>query len=190
MADKNVAVFGIYSTRVAVERATDELGVAGFSGSDISVLMPRNLDGSNDMGTEASTKAPEGAVTGASTVGAIGGALGALAGAGLLVIPGLGPFLAAGPIMAGLAGLGAGSVVGGIAGALIGLGLPEYEAKRYEGHVQNGGILLSVHCDTAGEITRAKEIIKSTGGSHISSSGEAMVETVEVPLADQNYVKK
>jgi hypothetical protein len=190
MADKNVAVFAIYSTRVAVERATEELGVAGFSGADISVLMPRNIDGSNDMGTEASSKAPEGAVTGVATGGAIGGALGALAGAGLLVIPGLGPFLAAGPIMAGLAGLGAGTVVGGIAGALIGMGLPEYEAKRYEGHVQNGGILISVHCDTAGEIARAKEIMKSTGGTHISSSGEAMVDTVEAPVADPGYVKR
>ena len=190
MADKNVAVFGIYSTRVAVERATEELSGAGFSAADISVLMPRNLDGSNDMGTEASTKAPEGAVTGVATGGAIGGALGALLGAGLLVIPGVGPFLAAGPILAGLAGLGAGSVVGGIAGALIGMGLPEYEAKRYEGHVQNGGILMSVHCDTAGEITRAKEIMLSTGANHISSSGEAMVETVEFPLAEAGQVKK
>jgi hypothetical protein len=190
MSDKNVAVFGIFSTRVAVERATEELGVAGFSAADISVLMPRNLDGSNDMGTEASTKAPEGAVTGVATGGAIGGALGALLGAGLLVIPGVGPFLAAGPIMTGLAGLGLGSTVGGIAGALIGMGLPEYEAKRYEGHVQNGGILISVHCDTAGEITRAKEIMLSTGGNHISSSGESMVETVEFPLAEAGQMKK
>jgi hypothetical protein len=129
-------------------------------------------------------------VTGGATGGAIGGALGALAGAGLLVIPGLGPFLAAGPIMAGLAGLGAGSVVGGIAGALVGMGLPEYEAKRYEGHVQNGGILMSVHCETAGEVTRAKEIIKSTGGNHISSSGESTVGTVETPLAEQGQVKR
>jgi hypothetical protein len=111
---------------------------------------------------------------------------------GLLVrlVPGLGPFLAAGPIMAGLAGLGAGSVVGGIAGALVGMGLPEYEAKRYEGHVQNGGILMSVHCETAGEVTRAKEIIKSTGGNHISSSGESTVGTVETPLAEQGQVKR
>ena len=190
MSDKHIAVFGIYSTQVAVEQATEELRVAGFSGADISVLMPRNIDGSNDMGTEASTKAPEGAVTGGATGGAIGGTLGALAGAGLLMIPGLGLFLAAGPIVAGLAGLGAGSVVGGIAGALIGLGLPEYEAKRYEGHVQDGGILISVHCDTAGEIARAKEIVKSTGGNHVSSSGESTVETVEVPLADRRYVKR
>jgi hypothetical protein len=190
MADKNVAVFGIYATRVAVERATEELGTAGFSGADISVLMPRNIDGSNDMGTEASTKAPEGAVTGGATGGAIGGALGALAGAGLLVIPGLGPFLAAGPIMAGLAGLGAGSVVGGIAGALIGMGLPEYEAKRYEGHVQNGGILISVHCDTDGEVTRAKEIMTSTGATHISSSSETGVEHAQAPMAETGSVKK
>jgi hypothetical protein len=92
--------------------------------------------------------------------------------------------------MAGLAGLGAGSVVGGIAGALVGMGLPEYEAKRYEGHVQNGGILMSVHCETAGEVTRAKEIIKSTGGNHISSSGESTVGTVETPLAEQGQVKR
>ena len=190
MSDKNVAVFGIHSTRVAVERATEELGVAGFSGADISVLMPRNVDGSNDMGTEANTKAPEGAVTGGATGGAIGGALGALAGAGLLVIPGIGPFLAAGPIVAGLAGLGAGSVVGGIAGALIGMGLPEYEAKRYEGHVQNGGILISVHCDTDGEIARAKEILKETGATNISSSGEAGVETVQRPTAEAGKVTK
>jgi len=190
MSDKNVAVFGIFATRVAVEKATEELGVAGFSGADISVLMPRNVDGSNDMGTEASTKAPEGAVTGGATGGAIGGALGALAGAGLLVIPGLGPFLAAGPIMAGLAGLGAGSVVGGIAGALIGMGLPEYEAKRYEGHVQNGGILVSVHCDTDGEVTRSKEILKANGANHISSSSEAGVENVQTPLAEAGHVRK
>lgn len=184
MPDKNVAVFGIYTTPVAVERATEELGAAGFSTSDISVLMPRNLDGSNDMGTEASSKAPEGAVTGVTTGGVIGGALGALVGAGLIVIPGVGPLLAAGPIVAGLAGLGFGGAVGGVAGALIGLGLPEFEAKRYEGHVQNGGILMSVHCDTAGEIARAKEIMQSTGGAHITSSGEAGVESVKTPVAD------
>jgi hypothetical protein len=185
MADKHVAVFGIYTTRAAVERATEQLSTAGFSGADISVLMPRNLDGSNDMGTEANTKAPEGAVTGGATGGAIGGALGVLVGMGLLVIPGLGPFLAAGPIVAGLAGLGAGGVVGGLAGALVGMGLPEFEAKRYEGHIQNGGILMSVHCDTAGEIARAKEIIKDTGGTHVSTSGESTVDTVQTPVRDR-----
>lgn len=189
MSEKQVAVFGLYSSRAAVERATDELGMAGFSGADISVLMPKNLDGTNDMGTEAATKAPEGAVTGVATGGAIGGTLGVLAGAGLLMIPGVGPLLAAGPIIAGLAGLGAGATVGGLAGALIGMGVPEYEAKRYEGHVQNGGILLSVHCDTSGEVMRAKEILEGTEASHISSSSETSVETVEVPLTGTGRVK-
>jgi hypothetical protein len=189
MSDKHVAVFGIFPTREAVERATEQLSGAGFSSADISVLMPRNLDGSNDMGTEASSKAPEGAVTGVATGGVVGGALGALAGAGLLVIPGVGPLLAAGPILAGLAGLGLGSAVGGIAGALIGMGVPEYEAKRYESHVQNGGILLSVHCDTAGEITRAKEIVKAAGGDHISASGESSVGTAQAPMAEAGRVK-
>jgi hypothetical protein len=184
MPDKHVAVFGLYATRDSVERATDELSVAGFSGADISVLMPKNLDGTNDMGTEANTKAPEGAVTGVAAGGAIGGTLGALVGAGLLAIPGLGPLLAAGPIVAALAGLGLGTTVGGLTGALIGMGLPEYEAKRYEGHVQNGGILLSVHCDTPGEITRAKEILEATNARHISSSGESKAQAVDAPTRE------
>lgn len=179
MAVKKIAVFGIYSTRTAMERATDALNAAGFPVSDVSVLMPSSLDGSRDMGTEASTKAPEGTVAGVATGGVVGSAIGVLAGLGLLAIPGLGPLLAAGPIVAGLAGLGAGGAVGGMTGALIGMGLPEYEAKRYEGRLQQGGILLSVHCDTAGEIMRAKEIVKSTGGEHISSSGESVAETRE-----------
>ena len=109
--------------------------------------------------------------------GVIGGTLGVLAGVGLLAIPGLGPFIAAGPIMAGLAGLGVGGAVGGVAGALIGMGIPEFEAKRYEGHLQKGGILLSVHCDTPGEIMRAKEVVKSTGAEDASSTGESSVDT-------------
>src|SRR6202011_3719001 len=104
------------------------------------------------------TKAPEGAAAGATTGGVIGGALGVLAGIGMLAIPGLGPFIAAGPIMAGLAGLGVGGAIGGVTGALIGLGIPEFEAKRYEARLQKGGILLSVHCDTSEDIKRAKEI--------------------------------
>ena len=108
-----------------------------------------------------------------TTGGIIGGTLGVLAGVGLLAIPGLGPFIAAGPIMAGLAGLGVGGAVGGVTGALIGLGIPEYEAKRYEGRLQKGGILLSVHCDTSDEIKRSKEIIERTGGEDISSTGES-----------------
>jgi len=164
MANKKVAVFGIYSTRTAVESATDSLVTAGFAISDISVLLPESLGGPKDMGTEKATKAPEGAAAGVTTGGVIGGTLGLLAGVGLLAIPGLGPFIAAGPIMAGLAGLGVGGAVGGVTGALVGMGIPEFEAKRYEGRLQKGGILLSVHCDTSEEIKRAKEVMERAGG--------------------------
>jgi hypothetical protein len=176
MAGKKVAVFGIYSTRGAVENATDSLVKAGFPTADISVLLPESLGGPKDMGTEKATKAPEGTAAGVTTGGVIGGTLGLLAGVGLLAIPGLGPFIAAGPIMAGLAGLGVGGAVGGVTGALIGMGIPEFEAKRYEGHLQKGGILLSVHCDTAEEIKRAKEVVERTGGEDVSSTGESSTD--------------
>ena len=177
MSGKKVAVFGIYSTRIALENATDSLVKAGFPTSDISVLLPESLGGSKEMGTEKATKAPEGAAAGVTTGGVIGDTLGLLAGVGLLAIPGLGPFIAAGPIMAGLAGLGVGGAVGGVAGALIGMGIPEFEAKRYEGRLQKGGILLSVHCDTSDEIKRAKEVMERTGGEDISSTSEASVDS-------------
>jgi hypothetical protein len=177
MSGKKVAVFGIYSSRIAVENATDSLVKAGFPTSDISVLLPESLGGPKEMGTEKATKAPEGAAAGVTTGGVIGGTLGLLAGVGLLAIPGLGPFIAAGPIMAGLAGLGVGGAVGGVAGALIGMGIPEFEAKRYEGHLKKGGILLSVHCDTSDEIKRAKEVMERNGGEDISSTGEASVDS-------------
>jgi hypothetical protein len=128
------------------------------------------------MGTEKATKAPEGTAAGAATGGVIGGTLGLLAGIGLLAIPGLGPFIAAGPIMAGLAGLGVGGAVGGVTGALIGVGIPEFEAKRYEGRLQKGGILLSVHCDTSDDIKRAKEVLKATNAEDVSSTGESSVD--------------
>jgi hypothetical protein len=176
MAGKKVAVFGIYSTRGAVENATDSLVKAGFPTADISVLLPESLGGPKDMGTEKATKAPEGTAAGVTTGGVIGGTLGLLAGVGLLAIPGLGPFIAAGPIMAGLAGLGVGGAVGGVTGALIGMGIPEFEAKRYESHLQKGGILLSVHCDTAEEIKRAKEVVERTGGEDVSSAGESSTD--------------
>jgi hypothetical protein len=177
MSGKKVAVFGIYSTRSAVENATDSLVKAGFPTTDISVLLPESLGGPKDMGTEKATKAPEGAAAGVTTGGIIGGTLGLLAGVGLLAIPGLGPFIAAGPIMAGLAGLGVGGAVGGVTGALIGMGIPEFEAKRYEGRLKEDGILLSVHCDTAEETKRAKEVMKVTGGEDVSSTGESSVDT-------------
>ncbi len=172
MENKKTAVFGIYTTVAAADQATDRLVKAGFLASNISALMPENL-GSKEIGTEKATKAPEGVTAGVSTGAVLGGALGLLAGIGALAIPGVGPFIAAGPIMAGLAGLGVGGAVGGFTGALIGMGIPEYEAKRYEGRIKNGGILLSAHCDTSEEIKRAKEVMKETGGEDISSTGEA-----------------
>ncbi|MHB8607292.1 MAG: DUF3341 domain-containing protein [Candidatus Acidiferrales bacterium] len=179
MSSKKVGVFGIYSTRIAVENATDALVNAGFPVSDVSVLLPESLGEPREMGTEKSSKAPEGAAAGVTAGGVIGGTLGVLMGVGLLAIPGLGPFIAAGPIMAGLAGLGVGGAVGGFTGALIGMGIPEFEAKRYEGRLSKGGILLSVHCDTAGQITRAKEVLNSTGAEHVSSTGETSVDSKE-----------
>jgi hypothetical protein len=176
MSGKKVAVFGIYSTRTAVEHATDSIVRSGFPASDISVLLPESLGGPKDIGTEKATKAPEGTTAGVAAGGVIGGTLGVLAGVGLLAIPGLGPFIAAGPIMAGLAGLGVGGAVGGFTGALIGMGIPEFEAKRYEGRLQKGGILLSVHCDTSEEIKRAKEVLKHTGAEDVSSTGETSVD--------------
>src|ERR1700729_3498873 len=186
MAGKNTAVFGIYPNRTVVDNAVDALKVAGFSNSDISVLFPEN-EGTKDFAHEKNTKAPEGASTGAGTGAILGGGLGWLVGIGALAIPGLGPFIAAGPIMAALAGAGVGGALGGIAGALIGLGIPEYEAKRYEGRVKDGGILLSVHSENSDWTKRAKEILKRTGAQDISSSGEAgsddQSEEIRLPRA-------
>jgi hypothetical protein len=176
MASKKTAVFGIYSTRGQVETAADLLARSGFPVTDISVLLPESL-GNKDMGTEKATKAPEGAAAGAGSGAIVGGTLGLLAGIGALAIPGVGPLIAAGPIMAALAGIGVGGAVGGFTGALIGMGIPEYEAKRYEGRLQKGGILLSVHCDTSEEIDRAKELLERTGAEDISSTGESSAGT-------------
>ncbi len=169
---KNTAVFGIYRNQTSVEHAVTSLKTAGFSNNDVSVLFP-DKQGTREFAHEKSTKAPEGAATGAGTGAVLGGGLGWLAGIGALAIPGLGPFIAAGPIMAALAGAGVGGTVGGLAGALVGMGIPEYEAKRYEGHVKDGGILLSVHSDNSDETKRAKAILEQTGAQDISSSGEA-----------------
>jgi hypothetical protein len=174
MTGKRTAVFGIFHTRNEVGEGVDRLLAAGFSNDDISVLLP-DTQGSKDFAHEKNTKAPEGATAGVATGGAIGGTLGLLAGLGTLAIPGVGPFLAAGPIMAALAGLGVGGAVGGLVGALVGMGIPEYEAKRYEGRIKAGGILLSAHCDTSGEIMRAKEVLKEAGAQDVSSSGESSV---------------
>jgi hypothetical protein len=171
MAGKNKAVFGIYRSVVQAERAVDTLLRAGVTNNSISVLLPDDQS-TREFAHKKETKAPEGTTTGVAAGGAIGGTLGVLAGIGAIAIPGVGPFIAAGPIMGGLAGLGVGGAVGGLIGALVGMGIPEYEAKRYEGYVKNGGVLLSVHCDTSDQIKRAKELLKDTGGEDIATAGE------------------
>jgi len=175
MENKKTAVFGIYTTVAAADLATDSLVKAGFSAADVSALLPENL-GSKPIATEKNSKAPEGAATGAGSGAVLGGTLGLLAGIGALAIPGVGPLIAAGPIMAALAGVGVGGAVGGFTGALIGMGIPEFEAKRYEGRLKTGGILLSVHCDTSDEIKRAKEIMKNTHAEDVSSTAEASAD--------------
>jgi len=178
-------VFGIYSTRTQAELGVDALVQAGFVHDDVSVLLPQSVV-NKDFAHEKHTKAPEGTTTGVTAGGALGGTLGLLAGIGAIAIPGLGPFIAAGPIMATLAGLGAGGAVGGLIGALSGMGIPEYEAKRYEGRVKDGGILLSAHCDTSEEIDRAKDILKRTGAEDISSSGEEKTD-YKTDRTDEGY---
>ncbi|HYZ83544.1 MAG TPA: general stress protein [Bryobacteraceae bacterium] len=168
----NTSVYGIYRTRAEVERAVEALKAEGFRNTDISVLMQDN-EGTKDFAAEKHTKAPEGTATGATSGAVLGGTLGWLAGIGALAIPGLGPFIAAGPIMGALAGVGAGGVLGGLIGALVGMGIPEYEAKRYEGRIKEGGILLSVHSDRSEWTKKAKEILERTGAEDISSSSEA-----------------
>ncbi len=172
---KNTAVFGIYPTYSGAENGVDALKTAGFRNTDISALLPENV-GSKDFAHEHDTKAPEGAAAGAGTGAVLGGALGWLVGIGALAIPGLGPFIAAGPIMAALAGVGVGGAVGGVTGALIGMGMPEYVAVRYEGRIKKGGILLSVHSDSSEWTKRAKEILERTGAEDIASTGEASAD--------------
>ena len=185
MANKNTAVFGIYPTPLAAETAVDQLVQAGFSDQDVSVLMS-DIDATREFAHEKNTKAPEGTAVGVTAGGIVGGTFGLLAGIGALAIPGVGPLIAAGPIMGALAGLGVGGAVGGLVGALVGLGIPEYEAKRYEGRVKDGGVLLSVHCDTSDEIHRAKQILKSSGAEDIASTGEHSADTKTEQWADRD----
>lgn len=165
------SVFGIFKSRTQVEKAVNLLKQADFRSLDISVLMPEMGDTKN-FAHQKNTKAPEGATTGAVTGAAVGSGLGWLVGIGALAIPGVGPFIAAGPIVAAIAGAGMGGAVGGVTGALIGLGIPEYEAKRYEDLVNEGGILLSIHTDNAEWRERAKDILKASGAKDISSTDE------------------
>ncbi len=174
----NLAVFGIYRDRSEVEGAVNALKAAGFRSTDISVLFPQT-EGTKDFAFEKGTKAPEGATTGAGSGMVVGGALGWLAGIGALAIPGVGPLIATGPIVAALAGMGVGGAVGGITGALVGMGMPEYEAKRYEGRVRTGHILFSVHCDDRNWANRAEEILEQTGAYDISRAGEKRADYAE-----------
>jgi hypothetical protein len=171
---KNKTVIGILDDQMQAENVVNALQAAGFSGNDISVLFP-DKRGTKDFAHEHSTKAPEGAVAGVAGGGAIGGTIGLLAGIGALAIPGLGPFIAAGPLMGALSGAAAGAALGGIAGALIGMGIPEIEAKRYEGKVRGGNLLLAVHVDTSDEQKRAQEILKRAGAQDVTVTSEASV---------------
>jgi len=166
------SVFCITTSREQADRIVDQLKAANFSNNDISVLFP-DKGTTRDFAHEKNTKAPEGAATGAGTGGVVGGALGWIVGIGALAIPGVGPFIAAGPIMAALSGAAIGAAAGGIAGGLIGLGIPELEAKRYEGKVKAGNLLLSVHTENSDEITRAKDIFKQAGAQDICVTGDA-----------------
>src|ERR687888_913114 len=168
------AVFCLAKTEAQAITIVDQLKTAGFSANDISVLFP-DTHGTKDFAHEQHTKAPEGAATGAGTGGILGGALGWLVGIGTLAIPGLGPFIAAGPIMAALSGAAAGAALGGITGALIGMGIPEYEAKRYEGKLKEGNLLISVHTEDRTERARAKRIFEQAGAEDIADTAEARV---------------
>jgi len=175
--ERKRAVFGVFVSRGGAEGAILGLRDAGFSSSDVAILLPEAL--SRDLGTEKASKGPEGVTAGAGTGAVIGGVLGWLVGVGSIAIPGIGPFIAAGPIVATLAGIGVGGTVGGLAGGLIGLGIPEFEAKRYEGRVREGGILVSVHCDSAEEIDRARTVLARAGAEDVSSATEASVSKTD-----------
>jgi hypothetical protein len=170
--DKKISVFGLFDDRAKLEAAIDGLRTEGFRESDMSALLP-DLASTKELAHEKHTKAPEGALAGAGAGGVLGGTLGLLVGLGALAIPGLGPFIAAGPIMATLAGAGVGGAVGTLTGALVGLGIPEYEAKRYESFLHKGGALLAVHADDNDWAKRAKEALKRYGATDIDKESEA-----------------
>jgi len=165
------AIFCTVKSSARAEDVVDRLKVAGFSNNDISVLMPDHK-GTKDLEIDSHTKAPEGAVAGAGTGAVLGGALGWLTGIGALAIPGVGPLIAAGPIMAALSGVAVGGALGGLTGGLIGLGIPEYEAKRYEDRLKSGSVLISVHSENAEETDRAQEIFEAAGAEDIATSSE------------------
>ena len=186
------SVFCISTSREQADRIVGQLKDAEFSSNDISVLFP-DKGTTRDFAHEKHTKAPEGAVAGAGTGGVVGGTLGWIVGIGALAIPGVGPFIAAGPILAALSGAAIGAAAGGIAGGLIGLGIPEIEAKRYEGKVKAGNILISVHTDNSEEIARAKDLFANAGAQDICTTGEAstpkgLKATEHATREDKDYV--
>jgi hypothetical protein len=170
---KDIVAYGIYPDRVSFERALDGLRAASFRNSDISAILPERDKTTKDFAHEINTKAPEGVATGAGTGAAIGGVLGWLIGIGAIAIPGIGPLVAAGPIVAALAGAGAAGATGGLVGGLIGAGIPEVEAKRYAGRIREGGYLISVHCDDREWCKRAEEILEATGGRDVVHTAES-----------------
>jgi hypothetical protein len=182
---KNEVVFGIYTSKSRLDDAVGALKNAGFSNTDVSILMPDSsgAGSASSLGTEKSSKAPEGAATGAGSGLLLGGALGWFVGVGALAIPGVGPLIAAGPILAALAGAGIGSAVGGVTGAVIGMGIPEYEAKRYETRVSAGNILLSVHCQSSERRERAKVTLEQTGAEDIAVTSESSLDASKVRTA-------
>lgn len=177
-SEKNYVVLGIFRTRSELEKGISALQASGFRNGDVSALVPWP-ESSREFAHKAGSKAPEGVTTGAAAGALAGGALGWLVGIGSLALPGLGPLLAAGPLVSILAGLGAGSAVGGLTGGLIGMGFPEYEAKRYEGHIKDGGLLLSVHCNDSDWRDRAKDVLERNGAIDISSTREVHSEQTE-----------
>lgn len=168
------AVIGLLKSQAGAETVVSELRVAGFSTNDVSVLFS-DVSGTHDFAQEQQTKAPEGALAGAAAGSVIGGTLGLLAGIGALAIPGLGPFIAAGPIMAALSGVATGATIGGLGGTLIGLGLPEVEAKRYAGRLKQGNILLCVHADNFEQANRAKKLLELAGADDVTTTGDTRV---------------
>lgn len=190
----NRAVFGLFDERFEMEKAITQLEAEGFRASDVSVLFADKVDGAK-MAHDNTTKAPEGATAGAATGVAIGGVLGWLAGIGAMAIPGVGPLIAAGPIMAAIAGAGLGGTVGGVTGGLVGFGIPEYEAKRYETFVREGGYLISVHVDDGEWLKKAERILQDAGAKSVSAKGEkaepevstAKERAVTTPPTDRSY---
>lgn len=170
--DKKISVFGLFKDERTLERAIDALKAGGFRDSDISALLP-DLESTRAFAHEKHTKAPEGAAIGGTTGAVAGGTVGLLLGLGAIAIPGLGAFLAAGPIIGALAGAGAGGAVGTLTGALVGMGIPEYEAKRYESYLTKGGMLLSVHADDHEWARRARQLLDGLGAYDIDSTHEA-----------------